>query len=56
MKGLCSLPGVLSRHDMECMTSEQVENIPMVVILLSDSNESGLQGKEQKLITCVTNT
>lgn len=37
-----SLPGVLSRHDMECVPSEQMENIPMVVILRGDSRQKQL--------------
>lgn len=48
-EGVCSLPGVLSRHDMECMPSEQMENIPMVVILPSDSRQKQFAKKRQEM-------
>lgn len=47
VKGVLSLPGVRSRHDEECMPSEQMENIPMVVMLPSDSRQKQFT-KEKK--------
>ena len=35
----CALPGVLSRHDMECMTSEQMESVPIIMNSLHDSDQ-----------------